>query len=438
MNKEIFLKPPPAEPIGAEDYLNRTDRAEVGRSAFFHGRDAEYDVFRNAAIRLNAGDIGGGTMIFQGAPGAGKSALMLECMEAVKRHSTPENPWIATSIKPNTLTSAVTVIRRLVHSVNKENERLAKIVSDPIGKRMRHLLKLGAKLFNELSERGIAVGGVSVGGKSEAGGDSHLSIPAEQIFMDAAPLLEQVQIAVFVDEAQNISVNDSTRDVINCLHNPPMDIPLVAAFFGLSDTKQVLRECGLSRIADERVCNLEPLSIEDATASLRCLIDTYYAGSDDEKTVWANALAELSQGWPQHINRVGVAAGRVLRSHEKRVQRHLLEQALERGAERKNAYYQDRVEASSGELWAYRQLAPKAAERHGSMADTISRQEIMELAGLACWTSRMTVDEFLTDALHAGLLAPAPGLPDHYKIPIPSLGDYLRSLPVEMPQASWN
>ena len=39
------------------------------------------------------------------------------------------------------------------------------------------------------------------------------------------------------------------------------------------------------------------------------------------------------------------------------------------------------------------------------------------------------MEDFLTDALHAGLLAPAPELPDHYRIPIPSLGDYLRALP---------
>lgn len=98
MNRTLFPKPPPAEPLPLDDWLKRTDRAEVGREPFFRGRDTEYHVFRSAAVTLNAGHIGGGTMIFQDAPGAGKSALMNECVEAVRRHSTPEEPWIAVSI----------------------------------------------------------------------------------------------------------------------------------------------------------------------------------------------------------------------------------------------------------------------------------------------------------------------------------------------------
>ena len=44
-----------------------------------------------------------------------------------------------------------------------------------------------------------------------------------------------------------------------------------------------------------------------------------------------------------------------------------------------------------------------------------------------------SMDDFLTDALHAGLLAPSRDMPDHYRIPIPSFGDYLRALPVDSP-----
>ncbi len=37
--------------------------------------------------------------------------------------------------------------------------------------------------------------------------------------------------------------------------------------------------------------------------------------------------------------------------------------------------------------------------------------------------------EFLNSALHVGLLAPASGSPGHFRIPIPSFGDYLKALP---------
>ncbi len=110
MSQVPFSKPPPVELPPQEEWLDLTDHAEVGREPFFSGRDAEYEVFRRALNSLRLGHIGGGTMIFQGAPGVGKSALMLECMEAVRRHSTPNDPWVAVSLNPGTLKSLVNIV----------------------------------------------------------------------------------------------------------------------------------------------------------------------------------------------------------------------------------------------------------------------------------------------------------------------------------------
>ena len=105
MSQRPFPKPLPTEPLPEEVWQKQTDRAEVGRDPIFSGRDAEYEVFRDAVENLRSGRVGDGTMIFQGAPGAGKTALMQECMEAVRCHSTPEDPWVAVSIRPDTLKS---------------------------------------------------------------------------------------------------------------------------------------------------------------------------------------------------------------------------------------------------------------------------------------------------------------------------------------------
>ena len=69
MNQNLFPKPPPATPLPEDVWLNQTDRAEVGRESFFSGRAAEYEVFRKSVSSLASGRVGGGTMIFQGAPG---------------------------------------------------------------------------------------------------------------------------------------------------------------------------------------------------------------------------------------------------------------------------------------------------------------------------------------------------------------------------------
>ncbi len=434
MNQRPFPKPLPAKPLSEKVWLGRTDRSEVGREPFFFGRDSEYDIFRETADSLFSGLVGGGTLIFQGSPGSGKTALMLECMEAVRRHSTPNDSWVAVNLHPGTLNSPVDAMMELIDAANKECERLSEMASNGVALKFRKLIKKGRKLYAELSERGGGMAGISIGGKSQSSARSDMPLTSARVFRSAAPLLEQIHLVVFVDEAQNIPVTRTTRDLLDCLHRDSQGIPLVAVFFGLSDTLDVLRQCGLSRFAADRVVNLEPLSMAEAVSSFRRLLDSYYTGSQEQKSDWANALAKLSQGWPQHVNRIGVAAGRVIRANQGQLMPSLLEQALAKGEEQKNAYYSSRIEAGSSRSWIYKQLAVTAGSKKGELAGTLSCDEIDLLTEAVRERKNETVEEFLSNALHAGILAPVQGMPDQYKIPIPSLADYLRSLPVEPPQ----
>ncbi len=421
MNARPFPKPPPADPLPLEIWLDQTDRSEVGREPFFRGRDMEFDVFRRAAGSLHDGRVGGGTMVFQGAPGAGKSALMEECLEAVRRHSTPEAPWVAVALNPGSLDSPVEVIEALVKAANTENERLRKMAAGTsVARTLDDLLDRGGKLYRELSERGGGAFGLSVGGRGEE------RVKAGRAFRNAAKLLGKYHIVVCVDEAQNTPVSGNTKDVMDCLHRDPQGIPLVAAFFGLSDTTRALRQCGLSRFGSGRVVTLEPLPHEDSARAIRDAFAAYgFSGAPEHREAWVNRLAELSQGWPQHVNRVAVAASRVIRANGGRLDAAHLDEAAAAGEAYKREYYAGRLEAASSRYWIYRDLA-FAAERNGGV---LSWDGIHSLTGKVRDGTGESMEDFLTDALHAGLLAPAPELPDHYRIPIPSLGDYLRALP---------
>ena len=424
-NEKPLSKPPPVDPLPLETWLDRPDRAEVGREPFFRGRDAEFDVFRRATGNLDEGMVGGDTMVFQGAPGAGKSALMAECMEAVRRHSTPEDPWVAVAIQPDSLQSPVDVVEVLVAAANAERGRLGNIASGTsVIRALDNVAGLARKLYRGLSARGGGAFGVAVGGRRDEG------VTAGRVFRNAAPLLGRFRFVICVDEAQNTPVCDNTKGVMDCLHRDPQGIPLVAAFFGLSDTQQVLRECGLSRFADERIMTLQPLPDEDAACAIRGVFDAYgFTGTPEDREVWVNELAGLSQGWPQHINRVAVAASRVIRDNGGRIDGAILEQALEGGRKRKDAYYAGRLAAGSSRAWVYRSLA-LAAEGND---DQLSYDRIESLTEEMRGKAGQSMDDFLTNALHAGLLAPSRDMPDHYRIPIPSFGDYLRALPVDLP-----
>ena len=370
-------------------------------------------------------------MVFQGAPGVGKSALMEECLEAVRCHSTPDAPWVGVAIRPETLKSAVDVMMLLIEAANAESERLSKTASRTAAGKLKEFLEIGRKLYRELSERGIGVAGVSVGGKPEVEGGGDADVPSERIFRSAAPLLGNLHLVVLVDEAQNIPVSGPTKGVMDCLHNPPAKIPLVAAFFGLSDTQGVLRQCGLSRFASGRVVTLDPLPREDSARAVRDAFAAYdFTGMLEDREAWVDRLAELSQGWPQHVNRVLVAACSVIRANGRRIDAARLDEAVAAAEEYKREYYAGRLAAGTQDPGLYKQIA-LAAE--SSPEGILPREALRGLTQFALEKSQGNFDDFLTNALHAGLLAQTKDLPFHYRIPIPSFGDYLRTLPVEAP-----
>ena len=436
MITKAFPKPLPVEPLPLEVWLGDADRAEAGREAFFQGRDLEYGVFQNAASMLQAGRVGGGTMVFQGAQGSGKSALMAECMEAVRLHSTPENPWVAASIGPAALMSAADVVMIMIEEASRERQQLLERFPEQMPKKFENLRDIGQKLLSELVQRSYTVssGGldVTMHGKPASTFDQE-GILAERAFRDAAPLFKDIHMVIFVDEAQNTPVSESTKAVMDCLHRDAKGIPLIAAFFGLSDTKNVLRQCGLSRFAGGRVKTLDPLSHEEAANAIQAVFNTYgFEGSAKIKAAWANELAELSQGWPQHIKNVSVAAAMVIRDHGGFINEELLSKTIELVQEMKEEYYTHRLDACSGHPWVYKRLAQAALGRNG----ILSWHEIDEITQFARSNSGQSTDDFLIDALHGGVLTEISRLPKHYEFPIPSLGDYLRALPVVPPPGS--
>ncbi|MCY4314473.1 MAG: hypothetical protein OXD44_12460 [Gammaproteobacteria bacterium] len=140
-------------------------------------------------------------------------------------------------------------------------------------------------------------------------------------------------------------------------------------------------------------------------------------------------MAQLSQGWPQHVNRISVAACRVIARHGTQNKGELLELALEEGRKSKENYYDMILRRCSAQPWIYKKLAQIAKDRSG----ILRLDDILQVAQHARTKKGVPVDDFLTDALHAGVLIETRHPPSRYQIPVPSLGDYLRSLDEEPP-----
>ncbi|MCY4265560.1 MAG: hypothetical protein OXE78_11995 [Gammaproteobacteria bacterium] len=172
---------------------------------------------------------------------------------------------------------------------------------------------------------------------------------------------------------------------------------------------------------------MDTLSHKEAASAIQAVFDAYDF-KVSEQAEWIYELARLSQGWPQHINRVSVAAGRVIHKNGGGIQSNMLKSAITMAQERKDYYYASRLDACSEDPWVYKQLAEAAAESGGVLA----RFEIDKLTE-PFRKKDQSIDDFLTDALHAGVLMELSKLPKHYKIPIPSFSDYLRELSIVPP-----
>ncbi len=149
---------------------------------------------------------------------------MAEYLEAVRHHSTPDDPWVAVSLLASSLSSPINVLQTIVEAIQAETERLRALVPrTAVARRLDDLQAHGQRLSRELWNRGGGAFGLSVGRRREE------TVTAARAFRQAAPLLGGFRIVVCVDEAQNVPVAESTKEVLDCMHRDPRGIPLVTS-----------------------------------------------------------------------------------------------------------------------------------------------------------------------------------------------------------------
>lgn len=415
-----FERPDPPPPLPFEDWLERRDRADGYREPFFAGRAAEFDAFREAARGLAKGFVGGETLVFQGAPGAGKSALMKECIAAVEAHSTVEAPWVAAQLLPSTLQYPTGTAESIKVAVGRERERLAAAESrrDGVLERGR---QRGRDAIESVTERGAGIMGVRVGARPER---EHIDV--QSAFRRIGSMCDGARVVLFVDEAQNLAAG--AEEVLDALHRGQTGIALLPVFLGLGDTAAVLRKRGISRPPANRLVEMLPLRPEEAQESLSLAFRAYDIHGRTREA-WLDALAEVSQGWPQHLNRVAVAAGKVLREHGRNVDAAPLAEVLAAGETAKTAYYRDRMRDVPG---VYKGIYKRVAMLlDAAGADSLAEEElgaVMHAAGVD--PAGAAYADWLRAAIHWGVLAPTPDSTERYCVPIPSLATHLLHLEV--------
>ena len=371
--------------VNLEEFLRKGDRTPPAGSPFFAGRTEQLTSFAHALTETT--EYGGvdETLVCQGAPGAGKTAIAKECAALAARRS---NDHVVVQVTPGVFDSARDFVRIIDEAVSQ-----------------------GSVLGRIKKIAGVGLG-IHADGNDEP--------TVQRLFDDWQKAWAGKTIAVLVDEAQNIENSTAARRIVQMIHAGPIKSRILLACFGLSDTEQKLDQLGIPRLSDNRMHNLGSLSPEAVALSVGLAFDSFEVrGPDSQRAKWTAEIVRASHGWPQHLTILVKAALSELHAHDMDFQGASLRSAMRVGNERKLVYYAKRLEKVGHSLAACQAVVARLKEK-----PHLSSHEIEKAAGSCLPAGEAPLQGFLTEAIHAGVLSRVG--PDHYSVPIPSFARYIR------------
>ena len=237
-----------------------------GPAKYFHGRKqvlSDFKKLTERAVQAKSGT----TFLIQGAPGAGKSALLEECRKRAR-----EKGWDVVKIGADSLW-------------------------DPY--ELREDLGLGNK--SEITEKSTQFG-VEHFLKREIRTNRPPRTVLNILQESKQPLL------LALDEAQVLGKTDvppsdykaTAIKVLNAIHNGEMDRPVVLIAAGLGTTVEAFETFGISRFSKKYLIELGALSKESEHAVIRDWL-TKEGEAKGDPDVWVETIAQETYGWPQHI-----------------------------------------------------------------------------------------------------------------------------------------
>ncbi len=280
-----------------------------GPAMYFHGRDKILSDFRHLTDRVRQGKTGGTIFLIQGAPGAGKSALLYECEKIADAQG-----WKIAEIDADAFWDP-DILRQSVGSSNILRTisltltiALSKFVNGEI--RVAHSKKTLKKILQS--------------GKK--------------------PLLLKL------DEAQTLGTTSrpskefesTAAHVLKAIHNGRLKKPVILIAAGLGQTLEFFGSLEISRFAENCFVELGPLS----QAAERAVIKDWLimeGGAKEDTTEWVDAIALETNGWARHVQSYANHAANTLRGSGGRMTPQGLSAALELGHEGRTMYYKQRL-----------------------------------------------------------------------------------------------
>ena len=365
-----------------------------GPAEYFHGRKEIIDTF-NSALEVLRKKNKGTTFLIQGAPGAGKTALL----DVLSRQA-KSNGWEVADIAIKNLYSPVSMAQSLGEAYVLNSEAA---------------LKAGIKFI----EGGLV--------ESVAG---HAS--SEEILKRLAP---ENGLILMLDEAQRLhKIPDNSErhtvasDTLEMIHNGKLESPVILLTAGLGTSESAYGSLGISRFMRKCRVPLGCLSKESTCAVIRDFL-IHEGGVSKPPLVWVETIAERTHGWPQHIVSYADSAAKYLASHRTSTDEGL-NIVLQQGRTEQIGYYKVRLKGIDRKK---RQVLAKIFA-DVPLGKTMERDDIM--SAIQEEYTEEVAEELFKKALERGIIDERED--GDYGIPIPSMhrwliDEYIRNKSQDIP-----
>ena len=283
---------------GLRAFVREGDR---NRARFFVGREAQIRDIEQACADAMAeyragGKLAGATRLIQGAPGAGKTAL-LEHLDGL--FGSPKEPdgFLSRLFRkePQGPPSPKTLL------LNRGG--LADLPG--VAARIAECLDAGrAQQWRQTHSRAVSMQAGAPGMASASSSETVATAPSSPSFAELRRIFPPQDwkwpICLMVDEIQNLEREETAA--LEALHLGAAGLPIVPVLAGLANSREVLARCGISRLNEDGVHTLGGLEAGEPADAVRRMLDAYRvdtAGADAVR--WAERLEEHSDRWPQHL-----------------------------------------------------------------------------------------------------------------------------------------
>ena len=347
---------------------------------YFAGRAKELAALNKRLGDLReTGDPTGGIALIVGVPGAGKTQLGRKFAEDAVERGASNVRHLA--VDTTMLESDVDLFMAIARALDAEAEG-------------RKVADLDTRSTGRTADIGIVRGGVTQEHAHHTGSLSALLNASHH-----AGMWQRKALVLVVDELQTIEPRGMR--VLRALHQGDHGCPILLLGIGLQHTQQVLGSpsdgsAGISRIAEPMM--LAPLSAREA---LEAIDGNMAAMGYEIPNAGVAALAEASQGFPQHIHGYLRGAVEAIDEHGGLEPGPSLDAALKVGDQARTDYYDARLTM----LPDQDAMLPVIETMLATRRESLRRAEAIEVVNAAAFDGENTVRQAIAHGvltLHRG------------------------------------